>query len=243
MGFWSVFDVNILQYAGISDVVSTALFPVVIGVVAVMFSIWVGQLSRSSVSTPNSAQPPQVPWLICYLLRKGRVVAVFYLTFLIVLMYSDAPGKWTALPIIVGLGLAIYLGIKKISFTSHLSLQVQSWIVLIIVTLPLFAIDRGNFNAGLIRDGVAFLYVVAPDSAVVPNTPPEKKSRLLGHIGDYDFFYDPELKSVRIAKVKDDSVLELKKYKREQKSADKIISDFCDSVAREVKKTWSKAFD
>lgn len=214
-GYWSVFDINILQYAGVTDVAASALYPMML---ALAF-ISVGYLSSQSFAHKTHSRVVEVfppPEEVRSLFRKhGGTLITLYAVFCALFMTLAGQVKWMSLPVLIAVPMT-FIAMEKVRFEIEgLSKYAQAMTFFGIFFLPIYAFGNGKVGGEIILDGNYFTYLSS--SAGGPDVPdsqsPTVALRFLGHAGEFDFFYDPTMLSVNVSKTQDDSILAFKRYR------------------------------
>lgn len=205
-GFWAQFDVNILQYAGVMDVVASALFPFAYGLaasVAVMiFGEAIGRRlgplfrkvdHRVANSQDDTRRGPEVQG------RTFREEASWVLGALVFLVIgsSDFDGKWAVLFALVAIPVARFLVRSDWRIVRGFEAVPGFWITFIVIMLPLSGFVKGNDNARNIISGLSYSYLMpsSEEGSELATLNGDKERRFLGHVGEYDFFFRPTEKN------------------------------------------------
>jgi hypothetical protein len=215
-GYWNSFKLNIFQYAGFSDIVGSAIYPLIVIIGIFAFSGSLGVMNRPRIAQPIAIRMQQPVRRAASDVRRhsGKILILYYLT-VFWLLSVDSGFVRLMLPLIITLPPMIYI-IQK-NFIHHDTYPFMTvFMILAAMNIPLMALAFGVNVGSRVRDGIDFTYVVIEGSE--HNVPigrgPELLTRYIGHAGDFDFFYAPKYKTVTIAKVKDDSLLTLGYYTR-----------------------------
>jgi hypothetical protein len=210
-GYWSTFNVNILEYLSIADVVKLTAYPVASGFL--FFAI--GAVMGEALFSPGPPRPPMGA-RTAKVLRKLRPLIIFlYLavtaTFI---LFANIPNRWTTLSLL--LASPIYLIAKRrkflIGIIPHDS--PRSIVIYLLAALPTYAYGQGRLEADRIIEGRKFEYVLSTiDQVTVPgDASPIQHARYIGHTGDFFFFLNPASAELVITKFQDDKALLLKHF-------------------------------
>jgi hypothetical protein len=214
-GYWSVFDINILQYAGITDVAASALYPMML---ALAF-ISVGYLSSQTFANKTHSRVFEVfppPEEVISIFRKhGGIIITLYVVCCALFIALAGQIKWMALPVLIAVPMT-FIVMNKLRFAVEgFSRSAQAMTLFGIIFLPIYGFGQGKVGGEIILDGIHFTYLSSSEGG--PDVPksqsPIDALRFLGHAGEFDFFYDPKLLSVSVSKTQDDSILTFNRYR------------------------------
>jgi hypothetical protein len=211
-GYWSTFNVNILEYLSLTDVIRLTAYPVASAFVfmaigAVVAEVLVGQPTLPAGIGRNTRTGK--------FLRKIVPFLVFaYLAATVALTLSNIPNKWS--PLSVLFAVPVYVFAKKRDFLIDLVPHdsARSIVIYLLATLPTFAYGQGQLHAAVIVGGQKFEYVLSPidQVSVAADASPIQRVRYLGHAGDLFFFLNPMHSILVITKFQDDKPLLLKHF-------------------------------
>lgn len=224
IGYWQKFSVNLFQYAGLSDVVYSAIGPLLILAIGVAAGITTAGSHTEGVERMIGKIPTPI------LLWEPRGFskyfgAIFYPIFFLTCYFIsvlDWRWKWVVLPCLVTLPLVLKIPLSVLKSIPWINERYHQTLVLcLVIALPL-SYGYGWQSADDIKSGRFFFYVVESNVLQVDGkTPdPEMALRFIGHIGEYDFFYNPTGSAITIAKIRRDNFLSVREFKA--KGADPV---------------------
>jgi hypothetical protein len=211
-GYWSSFNVNILEYLSLTDVIRWTAYPIAtafgfLAIGALLGEYLVGQGFFPVGAGRNSRTGK-------FLGRFSVLLAILYVVVLVALALSNAPNKWRLLSLL--LATPIYLFAKNHGLLLGLipNDSARSVVIFLLALLPTFAYGQGRLEAEQIMDGRKFDYALSPiDQVSSPaDANPNQKMRYLGHAGDFFFFLNPASHVLVITKFQDDKALLLKHF-------------------------------
>lgn len=226
-GFWSVFGVNILQFAGIADVVASAMLPMLV-FVAAMFSGFllarilghkflfksVNKSTSSSVESVNeeASNLPNIRRRLMVLRVSMWCIGILYGIFLLLSILLDLPFKWPLCSMAAALALSFFIESEDVKIIPYCSQYSQSMLIFFAFAVLIGAFGSGRTSGVSQREGHFFYYVVSASNPVLSpkGRIPETAMRYIGHVSDYDFFYDPVQKSTLIVKVQKENFIEVR---------------------------------
>jgi hypothetical protein len=213
-GYWSIFDINILQYAGISDVAASAAFPVVVGV-AFLFVGYISGQSFAQRTHDRVADALPEPTAVRRFVKKysGPILSLYTVLVMLFMVKAESV-KWMIFPFFVAAPTAIVIVEKGWLNIEGLSMARQAALWFAIVFFPFCGFGSGKLDGDRILSGRSFMYVQSSKAGLELSSDPDPKKapRFLGHAGDFDFFFDPSNNTVSVSKTQDESVLTLKNY-------------------------------
>jgi hypothetical protein len=181
LGFWGSFHLNVLEFMGIGDVLSHAMFPLFLIVIVSLLMAGYWQIPQLLSSRGISA-------LDEFLKSRISVVTNLILTLLVVLLVSE-PDRWilVAAPIsLLGLSLA------KLDYTSRLipHPRIRSFALVSTLMLATLAFGFGREDGYAIQHGRAALLVDVGASGLVLPSDEQRPVGYVGHIGDSYILYE-----------------------------------------------------
>jgi hypothetical protein len=211
-GYWSPFDVNILEYVSLSDVVKTAVYP--IGSVFVFAAI--GAVA-GEVLFPTGFMPPGggANTKAGRTLRKiGPLFLALYALSILLLLYLGPVRKWNILPVMVAVPVSLALKEAGILREILVSDRVRTVVLFLLAALPPFAYGRGAIRADEVKAGSSFTYVVSSIEGypVDAGAKPFARPRYVGRAGDQYFLFMPAQRTLLVVPQGQVKLLELKQY-------------------------------
>lgn len=218
--FWSVFDINVLQYAGLVDLLMPTLLPIALSLFFVSVGVFLSEMSNVDgvplLARAVIANPDRMVRL-----RKeyGAVILSIWVMGSIVIMTFCEQWKWKVFPWLFAVAITPSIMSHDLVPKFVPSRFKLLFVIFFVVSFPV-ALSRGFIAAYEIKEGTRYLYTVGshcaknPEQLIVRNC-----ERFIAHVGDYDFLYSPLEKSVSILRVKKDNVLVLRSYVASAKSA------------------------
>ena len=213
-GYWSTFNVNILEYLSLADVIKSTAYPIASAFVFFAVGAVFGEaMSDGAVLSPGAGRDTKVgkllnrilPWLL-----------LMYATATIALLLLGPVSKWNAFPIL--LALPAYFYVKKSGFLlstlPHDS--TRSITIFLLAVLPTFAYGQGRLKANAVVEGTRFEYVLSPieNVTVGSDATAAQRPRLIGHTGEFLFFLMPVNSTLAIQKFEGAKALVLKHFER-----------------------------
>jgi hypothetical protein len=211
-GYWATFDVNILEYAGIADILKTAAYPIASTFIFFAVGAVSGELLVGRAHLPQgggSASP-----IGRFLHRVAPIIVPVYFVGTGLLFVLGPVEKWRILPILVVFPVYIVLKRQRIFEDVIPNESTRSIVIFLIVALPLSAYGYGKLKATGVIEGRSYSYLLnQSDGLPTPVVSgPEHRLRFIGQVNDYLFFYNPDNKSTLIVKFEHAKLIELKVY-------------------------------
>lgn len=213
-GYWGAFEINILEYIGISENVKAAISPIASAFAFFAIGAILGEALSPTLHLPPGGGANT---------RVGRLLRTFAPTLVIVylvgvtLLFLAGPvEKWRTLPALFAI--AVYLPLKstnllRAEFESDVA---RSIVVFLIAALVPFAYGRGVLEANDVLEGNKFAYSVAdlPGVPVAATAKPGERPRYVGKANDRYVFYDPVGRSTSFIAASELKTLTLKRPER-----------------------------
>ncbi len=205
-GYWTPFNINILEYMSLADVLKTTALPIATSIVGMAAAVLLTYVEDAIDRRIESSGIKRWTFRIVRMVLLGLSAVILVAIFL--------RAKWAALPFIATVPIAMGVfrldKFKQLIPNHHLRLITA----VILVAIPLGSLSFGMIAAAAIRDGTEFTYVVSevPGTNVPENATPLQRLRFLGHAGEFIFMLDPTKDAIIFSKVESGKPLILKRY-------------------------------
>jgi hypothetical protein len=210
MGFWNAFNINVFQYADITDVLKATILPlafVVLGTGITYFS-----MKAPGLSAPPPGPPKPIVWidsLIPVFIRwKPAFIGVWLSIGMIAYLFAREPWKWFAL-FVVAIPFSSLLTDAGFFVALISNRQLRSVLAFIIAPFPFIAIFYGSSDAHTIMDGRAKYLVESKTINLQKVDIKNDKLEYVGFVGNTFFLYDPGSRGLILMKQSDNLVLQL----------------------------------
>lgn len=195
-GYWGTFDINVLDYIGLSDVVKAAVYPILSSFTALAIGALMGEVLSPRIEPGGGAHTP-----IAKFVRKlAPVLAIAYLILFVGIALYGGSIKWHLLPTLIAL--LVYLPVKE---TDLLAKEIpadglRSIIIFLLILLGPYAYGHGRLEADDVIQGNKYRAVISalPTTGLVASRKAEERSRFVGKLGDRFAVYDPVAHSVSL---------------------------------------------
>ena len=217
LGYWSTFDLNILEFISISDIIRLSIYPIAVSIIFVIISFVVGTYYRSSTPTKKSTK-----W----------VAYIGILIIACIAHYKGYPIWW----LLIGLFLTeiIYHGFYKLNLLETFipNKRAQSTVLWILIAVPILSFSYGKIHSNEILDGKKAQYVNVSIFKNQESFRNQEHLKYIGLKGDYFFFLSIDNAKLYISKSSEVPILELqksipkeKKKGNRQKTKDTMTND------------------
>lgn len=201
--YWSTFQINILEYISLSDVIRLSIYPIVVANLSVMIGLIFGTFQGYAISKRNEKeQKHSMKWVY------GSLVL-----FCIILIVTDRYHLWFIGSLLVALLLSVLI-IRNTNITQVLpsvSQNIKIALFTIIIVLPFLGFAYGKINAHHILIGHKTRFAKASifkDNNLLNQN---DKLKFLGIAGDYIIFLSEDNSRYFIVKTNQIPILELSK--------------------------------
>ena len=212
-GYWTPFNVNILEYVALADIAKAAALPVITLAASTAVGIIASDFLLGTALPPGGGRDtPTGIWLN----RKLRWIVPLYGISIAVLWSSGLTAKWDVLGWLIGMPCAV--AAQRLGFLVNVVAdnRVRMCLTMLLFLTPPLAFSSARHQAVLVLSGVAFDYVLLPaDGAVLPTSEIAKtRTRYLGHAGEVVFFWEPDRSSLTVTKLDSTHPLSIAHYGR-----------------------------
>ena len=211
-GYWGAFEVNILEYIGISEIVKAAIYPIASAFAFFAIGAVLGEALSPTLHVPQGGGANTT---IGKLLRRfAPFLLTAYLLAVTVLFLAGPVEKWRVLPVLFATVVSLPLKSTSLLRTEFESDGARSIAVFLIAALVPFAYGQGFLEANDVLEAKKFTYSVAelPGIAVSATAKPDERPRYVGKANDRYVFYDPVSKSTSFVATSEVKTLTLKRY-------------------------------
>ncbi|KQY54987.1 hypothetical protein [Lysobacter sp. Root494] len=210
-GYWDTFDVNALQYVSLSDLLSAAIFPMVVFVALMPLAAligtaaggWLRSLHKTSdaVGTSSTANAEREPKNV----RNGRLIAVCSAPcVLLAFFFIPAPIKWAFIALFSAMAVAPIVNnalFERLVPNTHVRLV----LLLLTVSTPILVYYRGSIDATRSTEAKRERVVDVARSKLPVST--HGKVLYLGLLGDTHFLLERDSGSVILLAKSDDQLI------------------------------------
>lgn len=212
-GYWASFDVNILEYISLTDVLKLTAYPIASAFVSLALGAVIGEFLVDRFSLPPGAGRDTRTGRL--LLRAAPYLVVAYAVGTVALLLFGPMSKWRVLPILFAI--PIYAVAKErgllLSLLSHDS--ARSIVLFLLAVLPTWAYGHGRIQAAAVLEGSDYKYLVANTVEGIAIDPNNTASRVkyVGHAGDYEFLLLPDNVTLAIVRFDRTRGLQVRRFK------------------------------
>jgi len=195
-----VFNVKILEYMSLSDVVKAAAGPMVWVVVGAAL----GALAGEAIFGPDGPGKSTAKWANPLSRRATRRLVSFltalYALTIVVLLSWDFHGRWQVLSLLICLPFAYLAGKHRILAEFVPNESARAGLAVVAILVPAAMYERGLRAGADVAEGREYDYLV-PAVSVAAASAASTQPRLLGHAGDVYFLWNPVSKSLTLTKL------------------------------------------
>lgn len=213
-GYWSSFDVNILEYINLTDIVKVTIIPILTSFGAFFIGLIASQVFGGSNPLPpgGGRDTPTGKFLIKY----ESVILGIYLLIVCLLFLFGPIRKWYSLPVLIAIPLAIAL--QRQAFLRDLfpSNSAHMFTMYILCILPFYAYGHGLMNADDLIQGRKYKYIELSNEKLRAdlNAPASKQFKVIGFMNGYMFLTPSDGKTVIAARFESLEPISLKTFQK-----------------------------
>ncbi|MBC3458863.1 hypothetical protein [Pseudomonas mosselii] len=210
-GYWSPFDINILEYLSLTDIVKSTAYPIASAFLSMAAGIIVSGLTGNP---PNPGSRSKTP-VGKFFNRNLKAITIIYVIVTLSL-FNTLPTKYSTIivPALLGIPLAIYADNLNLLAGAITHYRLRGACTYMLAVLPFFAFGQGYWKAQQIINGDKFDYVISTTRGLqaLGIDEPTRNPRLVGHAGDHIFLWDPQNSLLAISKIEEGKPLILRRY-------------------------------
>jgi hypothetical protein len=213
-GYWGQFDVNILEYIGLADVLKLAAYPIASTFLFFLVGAIIGEfvVGGQRIAPGAGRDTP----LGRFVHRYGTAIVWVYIIGTAAVFIFGAERKWQLGPVLVAL--PIYLIAKRHDLLADILPNdgARSVTVYLLAVLPMWAYGHGRLDADKLIDGREYKYVVSgPIAGLSIADPKDVRSRVkyVGHVNDYLFLLLPDNQTLFIVSFEKTAGVQLRRSK------------------------------
>lgn len=181
-GYWGTFEILIISYLSVSDVLVLSAFPLLGLAVTLLIGLSIAAVLR--VESPDGTD-------IRNRSVKPEIIYTLSLLAIILIVIFGGATKWLLLAIPFAVFVSTYISSNSLIAKRFLTHNELYFILLATTLLPALAFGYGKTQSLLILQGVHYQVLETPSVSA-------RDERYLGKAGEYLFSLEPESKSVRI---------------------------------------------
>ena len=210
-GYWSPFDINILEYLSLTDIVKTTAYPIASAFISLAAGIILTGLTGT---TPEPGSRSQTPIGRFFNKNLKRVTFLYLIVTLSLLKILPTQYSTLIVPALLDIPLAIYADNLKLLARIIPAYRLRGVCTYMLAVLPFFAFGQGYWKAQQIINGEKFDYVTSTVSGLqtLGINEPTRSPRFVGHAGDHIFLWDPQHSLMAISKTEEGKPLILRRF-------------------------------
>lgn len=209
-GYWSPFNINVLEYVSLSDVIKTAAYPIASVFIFMAIGALMGEAMFPEGFMPKGGGANTKTGVL--LRRFAPALATVYMVFIVMLFLFGPIEKWRVLPVLLAIPTSLALKEAEVLHTLIKSERARSVVLFLLAALPPFAYGHGALRANDIITGKTYSYVISEVQGYAYQSDAQRDVRLryVGKAGEQYFLYSPEVRSVLVLPIGEAKVIELK---------------------------------
>lgn len=199
-GYWTPFNVNILEYVALADIAKAAALPVVSCVALTMVSVLASDFLVGKHFPVGGGRDTPIGVVLNHQLRWMLPV---YAVGIVVLWRSGLPGKWSVIGPLIAMPCAI--AAQRFGFLIDVVRDDRYrtgliWILFMTAALT-FTQAREKAMAVLLGSDFDYLLQSSDGTSLPARSAIKLRQRFIGHAGDVIFLWDPVRSSLAITKL------------------------------------------
>ena len=165
IGYWSTFDINILQYISVSDIIKSFIFPFLSSALIILFFYL---LFNYVTIADNIGKPGKYfsglgkETKVGKYLYKNRIIFLtIYIIFISFLFLMGNNMKWVLLPFLISIPIGLYLSYQKFFIEVIPHPDLRNFIFIFLVLLPLLSFGLAKQKSLTIQNNIEYKIVIA----------------------------------------------------------------------------------
>lgn len=209
-GYWSPFNINVLEYVILSVVIKTAAYPIASVFIFMAIGALMGEAMFPEGFMPKGGGANTKTGVL--LRRFAPTLATVYMVFVVMLFLFGPIEKWRVLPVLLAIPTSLALKEAEALHTLIKSERARGVVLFLLAALPPFAYGHGALRASDIITGKTYSYVISEVQGYAYQSDAQRDVRLryVGKAGEQYFLYSPEVRSVLVLPIGESKVIELK---------------------------------
>jgi hypothetical protein len=201
-GFWGSFDVNILEFASLSDLIKLAIYPLLVSLASLFVGYIVSEILSGNAIPPGVGADSSIG-------RFGRkhwrpLIAGLIIIIFVFAIFGPSPGKWFLIAFLVSF-LAVPLTYLQFFIDLIPNPNARGSLLYILILIAGMAFFLGANNAHLAKSGRSSLLVDVSRSKLLLQHEPKKPVVYLGYVSGYFILLESTSGAVVFVKAKDDA--------------------------------------
>jgi hypothetical protein len=186
LGYWGSFQFNVLEFIGLGDVLSYALYPLLVAVIPVIVGAAWSEWSRGNLFPPGGGADTSIGQ---FGRRHWRALLITnYIVTLLIVYFGPEPGKWLLLEIPI---MSFAVALTHVDYIIELvpNPQTRSAVLWFVLSIAAFVFYTGRLNAYNVRQGRAPMLVDVIASGLSLQSDEQHPVSYVGHVGDCFVLY------------------------------------------------------
>ncbi|NOS78761.1 MAG: hypothetical protein HOP35_12530 [Nitrospira sp.] len=216
-GYWSRFEINILEYISLTDIAKVTLIPIISSFLVFASGVILGELlAGEALPHGGGANTPTG----IFLNKHKSLLLQLYLAITFAVYYFGSIQKWYILPMIISLPITTIL--RNQGFLKDLIPHdgTNRITLLLFCVLPFYAYGHGILSAEKIITGISYKYIEVESNKLddVHSDKADRKEhrtlKFIGFMNNYVFLMPVENKTIIVAKFDSLEPITLKTYSK-----------------------------
>lgn len=222
-GYWGRFDVNILEYISLADVLKLTAYPIASTFIFLLLGAVIGELIVEPLP-PGGGRDTAIGRI----LNRFRSLIIFaYFAGTTALMIFGPETKWLILPMLFAL--PIYNVVKARGVLADILPHdsARSVVLYLLAVLPTWAYGHGRLEATSLLEGREYRYLASSTTEGIKiGNPDEAKTRVkyVGHVNDYVFLLLPDNITLAIIAFDKARGIQLRRFKASDSASNEVSS-------------------
>jgi len=188
-GYWPRFDINILEYISLADVLKLTAYPIASTVVFILLGAAIGEFLVDRAKIPPGGGRDTA--IGRFLNRFSSELGLAYVVGTGALLVFAPESKWEALlPVLIAVPIWNLAKARGVLIDILPHERTRSIVVYMLAVLPMWAYGHGRLEAFKLLEGKDYIYLaISTTDGIKVGDPNDPKTRVkyIGHVNDYVF--------------------------------------------------------
>ena len=212
-GYWSTFEVNVLEYINLTDVLKLTAYPIASAFVFFVVGAVLGELISGPVLPSGGARNTLIGRL---LIRLKPLIIICYVVGTLALFLFGPIKKWQVLPVLFALPVYVAAKERGLFLTLLPHEGARSIVIFLLAVLPIWAYGHGRLQSAAVFEGTDYKYLAINSVEGLSMGDPSSSNnrvKFVGQINEYIFLLSFDNSTLIVSRFDKTRGLYLKRFR------------------------------